>query len=60
MYLFVNPTTDYFSNREDNEAYVIANPGQEYAIYFPKGGSVDLNLSVGKKTRCKNSKTQMA
>ncbi|RKU28355.1 hypothetical protein C6497_09040 [Candidatus Poribacteria bacterium] len=40
------PQNQLLSNREDNEAYVIANPGKEYAVYFPKGGSVDLNLNV--------------
>ncbi|MCG9129825.1 hypothetical protein JT359_19720, partial [Candidatus Poribacteria bacterium] len=47
------PSNELLSNREENEAYVIANPGQEYAVYFPKGGSVDLNLSVGKKPDAK-------
>ena len=40
------PNNELLSNREDNEAYTIANPGKEYAVYFPKGGSVDLNLSA--------------
>ena len=44
------PHNDLLSNREENEAYVFANPGEEYAAYFPKGGAVDLNLSIGKKT----------
>lgn len=50
------PNNRLLSNREDNEAYVIANPGQEYAVYFPKGGSVDLNLSDGKKPDAKTVK----
>lgn len=40
------PHNEILSNREDNEAYVFADPGREYAVYFPKGGSVDINLSV--------------
>ena len=47
------PHNDLLSNREDNGAYTIANPGKEYAVYFPKGGSVDLNLSAGKSTDTK-------
>ena len=47
------PHNDLLSNRSDNGAYTIANPGKEYAVYFPKGGSVDLNLSAGKSTDTK-------
>ncbi len=47
------PHNDLLSNREENEAYTTANPGKEYAVYFPKGGSVDLNLSAGKSTDTK-------
>ena len=43
------PNNDLLSNREDNEAYTLAHPGKEYAVYFPKGGSVDLNLSIDKR-----------
>ena len=50
------PNNLLLSNREDNEAYVIANPGQEYAVYFPKGGSVDLDLTVGKIPDAKSIK----
>ncbi len=44
------PNNDLLSNREENEAYTIANPGKEYAVYFPKGGSVDIDLSAFEKT----------
>ena len=44
------PHNELLSNREDNEAYTFAHPSKEYAVYFPKGGSVDLNLSVGKRS----------
>ena len=50
------PNNVLLSNREDNEAYVLANTGKEYAVYFPKGGSVDLNLSLGKKPDAKTVK----
>ncbi|MYG07949.1 hypothetical protein F4167_15320, partial [Candidatus Poribacteria bacterium] len=40
------PRNELLSNRADNGAYTIANPGQEYAVYFPNGGSVDINVSA--------------
>ena len=40
------PHNDLLSNREENEAYTFANPEKEYAVYFPKGGSVDIDLSL--------------
>ncbi|RKU37840.1 hypothetical protein C6496_09280, partial [Candidatus Poribacteria bacterium] len=42
------PDNDLLFNRAENEAYVIANPGREYAVYFPNGGSVDINLGAEK------------
>lgn len=33
-------------NRSDNEAYLSYIPRKQYAVYFPDGGSVDLNLSM--------------
>ena len=36
---------DLFSDREDNEAYLAAKPGEQYALYFTNGGSVGLDLS---------------
>ena len=47
------PHSDLLSNRAENEAYVIANLGQEYAVYFPNGGSVNIDLSTGKSTDAK-------
>lgn len=32
------------ADREENEAYVAAKPGQAYVVYFPNGGSVRLDL----------------
>ena len=40
----VNSAQDLLIEREDNEAYLAANPGQKYLIYFPLGGSVGLDL----------------
>ena len=33
------------SNRSDNKAYLSYIPRRQYAVYFPNGGSVDLDLS---------------
>lgn len=44
------PHNELLSNREDNEAYTFAHPGKEYIVYFPNGGSVDLNLSADGKS----------
>lgn len=40
------PHNDLLSSREENEAYAIVNPGREYAVYFPDGGAVDLDVSA--------------
>jgi len=40
---------DLFSDRKPNEAYCLANPGTEYAVYFPDGGEVTLNIEAMKK-----------
>ena len=45
------PHNDLLSNRAENEAYTFANPGREYAVYFPNGGLVDINLHVMKDTK---------
>ncbi len=41
----VNPANELLSERQTNEAYLAAKPGKMYALYFPDGGSVRLNLS---------------
>jgi len=43
------PHNDLLSDREDNEAYCMANPGKEYAVYFTNGGQVTLDISPLKK-----------
>ena len=40
----VTPASDLLRAREENEAYAAARPGQTYALYFPDGGAVELDL----------------
>ena len=42
----ITPQMDLLSNRQSNEAYLAAKPGERYAIYFTNGGSVGLDLSA--------------
>jgi predicted SprT family Zn-dependent metalloprotease len=42
------PRNDLLSERAPNEAYCLADPGKQYAIYFPDGGAVKLDLSDAK------------
>ncbi len=39
------PRNDMLSEREENEAYLLAEPGKQYALYFPNGGEVSLDLT---------------
>jgi hypothetical protein len=41
----MEPRNDLLDERDDNEAYLLAEPGRQYAIYFPDEGSVTLELS---------------
>ena len=41
----ITPQMDLVSNRESNEAYLAAKPGDSYALYFTNGGAVGLDLS---------------
>jgi len=43
------PHNDLLLDRTSNEAYCLANPGKEYAVYFTKGGEVTLDVSALKK-----------
>jgi len=43
------PHNDLLSDRKPNEAYCLANPGKEYAAYFPDGGEITLDISAMKK-----------
>ncbi len=46
----INPTNELLLGREKNEAYLSANPGKSYAVYFPNGGEVQLDVSATKGT----------
>jgi len=41
------PHNELLSDRADNEAYCMARPGAEYAVFFPDGGQVRLDASAG-------------
>ncbi len=41
----ITPQMDLLLDRESNEAYLAAKPGERYALYFTNGGSVGLDLS---------------
>jgi hypothetical protein len=41
----VTPHMELLAGREPNEAYLAAQPGKCYALYFPYGGEVTLDLS---------------
>jgi len=43
------PRPDLLSDRQENEAYCLANPGHIYAVYFPRGGQVNLEVEKTKK-----------
>ena len=38
------PHNALLARREPNEAYCLANPSKEYAVYFPNGGEVALDI----------------
>lgn len=37
------PSNDLLSDREENEAFCLAIPGSQYAVYFPSAGEVTLD-----------------
>jgi hypothetical protein len=41
----VSTAMEFLSNRETDEAYLAARPGEKYLLYFTDGGSVTLDLS---------------
>jgi hypothetical protein len=46
MHIFTcEPRNDLLSDRQPNEAYCMAEPGSQYAVYFPDGGTVKLDIS---------------
>ena len=42
------PRNDLLSERSPNEAYCLAEPGRQYAVYFPGGGQVKLDVSAAR------------
>jgi hypothetical protein len=47
MHLFTcEPRNDLLSERSPNEAYCLAEPGKQYAVYFPDRGEVKLDVSA--------------
>ncbi len=43
------PNNDLLGDRSPNEAYCLAEPGRQYAVYFPDGGAVRLDVSAVKE-----------
>ena len=42
------PRNELLAERVSNEAYCLAQPGKEYAVYFPAGGEVVLDASAAR------------
>lgn len=47
------PRLDLLGDRDDDEAYLLADPGEAYAVYFPDGGSVTLSVESGEDAECR-------
>ncbi|MEZ6032131.1 MAG: hypothetical protein R3C17_03495 [Planctomycetaceae bacterium] len=45
----VQPANDLLADREPNEAYLAANEGRAYVLYFPSGGNVRIDLPAAKE-----------
>ena len=41
----IEPHMELLNNREENEAYLAAEPGAQYVLFFTDGGSVELALT---------------
>jgi hypothetical protein len=46
----VEPANELLSDREKNEAYLAADPGRSYVVYFPTGGEVKVDMSIAKES----------
>lgn len=44
------PRNDLLADRKPNEAYCLAQPARQYAVYFPDGGRVKLDISAARDT----------
>jgi hypothetical protein len=42
----MEPHNELLTDRDDNEAYAIAEPGRQYAVYFVNGGFANLDVSA--------------
>ena len=45
----LQPANNLLSRRDPNEAYLAANPGEAYVLYFPRGGEIELDVSAAQK-----------
>lgn len=52
------PANHLLENREENEAYCMAKPGEEYVVWFTGKGRVILNVEAGKYRIVKNEKNE--
>ena len=43
------PDNSLLANRSWNEAYCTSNPGNQYAVFFPDGGNVALDISAARE-----------
>ena len=43
------PDNSLLANRSRNEAYCTSNPGNQYAVFFPDGGNVALDISAARE-----------
>jgi hypothetical protein len=41
------PHNDLLEDRQPNEAFCLADPGKQYAVYFPQAGEVALKVKKG-------------
>lgn len=44
------PADDLLAENAPNEAYCLAGPGRQYAVYFPDGGAATLDLRAAKES----------
>ncbi len=51
----VEPANELLSDRAENEAYLAAQPGVAYALYFTNGGAVGLDLTKDRTARSRSA-----
>jgi len=47
----MNPRNDLLSDREDNEAYCLAEPGRQYAVFFTGDGDGRVQIELAPSDR---------